>query len=221
MTDDEQTPALRLTIGTPLTIHTVGNARGTPLTAQVLGMLEGASIIAHLLGGGKLQLGSRLSVRCLEGKSIFGFTSTVIEMCSSPYPHFHLSYPSELDRIEVRQSERVPVAIPVTVHNAAGGSVDAEVRDLSASGALLIGPAATGNPGERVEFELPLVSGPMTRTLSVKASVRNAAALSQTPGSAPRYRSGLQFVELSAEDRLFLLGFVYERLAASRARFSR
>ena len=77
-------------------------------------------------------------MRCLDGRSISGFNSTVIELCSSPYPHFHLSYPSVLDRVEVRQSERVAVAIPVTVHTATGGSVAAEMRDLSASGALLI-----------------------------------------------------------------------------------
>jgi len=183
-------------------------------------MLEGASIIAHLLGAkGALQIGDKVAVRCLEGRSISGFRSTVIEICSTPYAHFHLSYPGTLDRVEVRQSERVAVAIPVTVRTASGGSVAAEIRDLSASGALLIASASVGTQGEHVELALPLISGQMSRTLAMKASVRNSGTLSQMPGGVPRYRCGLQFLELGDADRLFLLGFVYERLSSARGMF--
>jgi c-di-GMP-binding flagellar brake protein YcgR len=56
----------------------------------------------------------------------------------------------------------------------------------------------------------------MNRTLQLKASVRNSGALSQTPGAPSRYRCGLQFLDVSDADRLFLLGFVYERLSAAR-----
>lgn len=220
MTDEEHAPALRLAIGTPLNLQVLADGGSARLNARVLGMLEGSSIIAHLLAPGSLQVGDKLSVRCLEGRSISGFRSTVIEICNSPYPHFHLSYPSKLERVEVRQSERVAVAIPVTVHNAEGASVAAEVRDLSASGALLIASAAVGKPGERVELALPLASGQMSRTLAMKASVRNAGALSQTLGGTPRYRCGLQFIELADADRLFLLGFVYERLSSARGLFA-
>ena len=127
MTDEEHAPALRLAIGTPLNLQVLADAGSTRLDADVLGMLEGASIIAHLLAPGPLQVGDKLSVRCLEGRSVSGFRSTVLEIYSSPYPHFHLSYPSKLERVEVRQSERVAVAIPVTVHTADGASVAAEV----------------------------------------------------------------------------------------------
>ena len=220
MTDEEHAPALRLAIGTPLNLQVLADGGGVRLNARVLGMLEGSSIIAHLLVPGPLQVGDKLSVRCLEGRSISGFRSTVIEVCNNPYPHFHLSYPTRLERVEVRQSERVAVAIPVTVHTAEGAGVAAEVRDLSASGALLIASAAVGRPGERVELALPLASGQMSRTLAMKASVRNAGALSQTLGGTPRYRCGLQFIELADADRLFLLGFVYERLSSARGLFA-
>jgi c-di-GMP-binding flagellar brake protein YcgR len=220
MTDQEHVPALRLAIGTPLNIQVQADSGGARLNARVLGMLEGASIIAHLLAPGPLRVGDKVSVRCLEGRSISGFRSTVIEICSSPYAHFHLSYPNQLERVEVRQSERVSVAIPVTVHTADGVGVTAEVRDLSASGALLVASAAVGKAGDHVDFDLPLVSGQTNRTLPMKASVRNAGALSHSLGSAPRYRCGLQFIELADADRLFLLGFVYERLSSSRGLFA-
>jgi c-di-GMP-binding flagellar brake protein YcgR len=217
MTDDEHAPPLRLAIGTPLNIQILTDINGARFNARVLGMLEGASVIAHLLNAQeRLRVGDKLSVRCLEGKSISGFKSTVIEVCDTPYPHFHLSYPSKLDRVEVRQSERVAVAIPVTVRTAGGASVPAEVRDLSTSGALLVASAAVGEPGELVELALPIASGQMSRMLAMKASVRNSGALSHTPGSAIRYRCGLQFLELADADRLFLLGFVYERVSAAR-----
>ena len=76
-----------------------------------------------------------------------------------------------------------------------------------------------GAPGEHVELALPLISGQMNRTLEMKASVRNAGALSQMPGGTPRYRCGLQFLDLADADRLFLLGFVYERLSSARGLF--
>ena len=77
-----------------------------------------------------------------------------------------------------------------------------------------------GKPGERVDLALPLASGPMSRTLAMKGSVRNSGALSHTLGSTPRYRCGLQFVSLADADRLFLLGFVYERLSSARGLFA-
>ncbi len=221
MTDHDHAPGLRLAIGTPLNIHVLSSTDGVRLNARVLGMLEGGSIIAHLLSTqGTLRIGDKVAVRCLEGRSISGFKSTVIEVCSSPYAHFHLSYPGTLDRVEVRQSERVAVAIPVTVRTASGGNVAAEIRDLSASGALLIASASVGAPGEHVELALPLISGQMNRTLAMKASVRNSGALSQILGAALRYRCGLQFLELADADRLFLLGFVYERLSSARGLFA-
>ena len=221
MTEEEHAPALRLAIGTPLNIEVVGAAAGARFSASVLGMLEGASIIARLLAPGPLKVGDKVSVRCLEGRSISAFNSTVIEICSSPYPHFHVSYPSKLERVEVRQSERIAVAIPVTVYTADGASVAAEVRDLSASGALLIATSSVGKPGECVDLALPLISGQVSRTLAMKASVRNSGALAHALGSTPRYRCGLQFLELTDADRLFLLGFVYERLSSARGQFAR
>jgi hypothetical protein len=145
---------------------------------------------------------------------------TVIELCNSPYPHFYLSYPSVLDRVEVRQSERVAVAIPATARTATGGSVAAKVRDLSASGALLIASAVVGAAGGHVELALPLSSGQMIRTLTMRAPVRNSGALSQTLGAPPRYRCGLRFLEVADADRLFLLGFAYEQLSSARGSYS-
>ena len=72
MTDQEHAPALRLAIGTPLNIQVQADSGGSRLNARVLGMLEGASIIAHLLGPGPLRVGDKVSVRCLEGRSISG-----------------------------------------------------------------------------------------------------------------------------------------------------
>lgn len=220
MTDQEQTPALKLSIGTPLNIHVLSQPSSTRLNGRVLGMLEGNSIIAHLLSPeGALKAGDEVAVRCLEGKSISAFRTKVLETASRPYPHFHLAFPTRLDRVEVRQSERVSVAIPVSVRTTSGATVTGEIRDLSASGALLIAGAGVGEAGEHVTFDLTLMSGQMHRVLPMKASVRNSGMLSQTPGSPARYRCGLQFLELGDPDRLFLLGFVYERLSSNRALF--
>jgi len=54
----------------------------------------------------------------------------------------------------------------------------------------------------------------------MRASVRNSGALSQTLGAPPRYRCGLQFLEVADADRLFLLGLVYKHLSSARGSYS-
>ena len=54
----------------------------------------------------------------------------------------------------------------------------------------------------------------------MRASVRNSGTLSQTPGATPRYRCGVQFLEVAGADRLFLPGFVYEHLSWARGSYS-
>jgi c-di-GMP-binding flagellar brake protein YcgR len=213
-------PQLLLAIGTPLNLQVLPDRSGARLSARVLGMCEGESIIAHVPGATftpiELRPDDEVAVRCLEGRAVYGFKTAVIRVCTSPYPYFHLAWPSVISRAEVRQSERVSVAIPVEVKSASGAAMRAELRDLSGSGALLVAPAALGADGDSIELAFELNLNEFKRTLQIRASIRSAADLPPAAGDELRHRCGVQFLDLSQDDKLFLLGFVYERLAAAR-----
>ncbi len=213
-------PQLLLAIGTSLNIQVLSDRAGARLSARVLGMCEGESIIAHVPSATftpiELRPGDEMAVRCLEGRAVYGFKTTVIRVCTSPYPYFHLAWPGEISHVEVRQSERVSVAIPVDVTPASGAAVRAELRDLSGSGALLVAPAALGADGDSLQLAFELNLSELKRTLRIRASIRSAELLPAAAGDESRYRCEVQFVDLSEDDKLFLLGFVYERLAAAR-----
>ena len=211
---------LSLAIGTPLNIQLVSDRAGSRLTGRVLGMYEGQSIIAHLPGAAstpiELRVGQELAVRCLEGRTAVAFKAAVLRVCASPYPYFHIAYPESYQREEVRQTERVATAIPTSVNTASGVTVNPEIRDISTSGALLIGPSVPGTPGETLTVSFPLSLGELKRELHLKAVIRNASPLARAPGSQPRFRCGVQFLDLTESDKLYLLGYVYERLSVSR-----
>lgn len=213
-------PQLLLAIGTPLNIQVLSDRAGARLQARVLGMYEGESIIAHIPGAGfppiELRLGDQVAVRCLEGRAVYGFKTTVIRVCTSPYPYFHLACPGIVSHVEVRQSERVSVAIPVEVKTASGEVVRAELRDLSGSGALLVAPAVLGADGDSVHLAFELKLNELKRALQIRASIRSVALLPSATGDELRHRCGVQFLDLSEHDKLFLLGVVYERLASAR-----
>jgi c-di-GMP-binding flagellar brake protein YcgR len=210
------TPALPLGIGTALNLQVLTDRTGARLHARVLGMHEGESIMAHVPGAltqMDLRLGDEVAVRCLAGRTVYGFKTTVIRVCTRPYPYFHLAYPGDIAQVDVRRSERVAVALSASV---SGQSSPVELRDLSGSGALLVSSTPLGVPGDAFEVSFELGFDGVNRTLRLRVSVRNADPLPHAAGEEARYRCGIQFIDAPEADRLFLLGFVYERLLAVR-----
>lgn len=203
-----------------LNVHVLSDRFGRRLNARVLGMNEGESIIAHVPGSAfssvDVRLGDELAVRCLGGRTVFGFKTTVIRVCTSPYPYFHLAYPINFQQLEVRQGERVPVTIAAQVKGPNGEELQAEIRDLSGSGALLVTSTELAAQSGELELSFELNLFDVKRPLQLRATVKNAMGQPAGTGDTQRYRYGIQFVELAEQDKLFLLGFIYERLASAR-----
>jgi hypothetical protein len=66
------------------------------------------------------------------GRIAYDFVSSVIFVCTSPYPYLHLSYPKDIRHVEVRHSQRIALSIPATVRRDQAVVIEAEIRDLSA-----------------------------------------------------------------------------------------
>ena len=79
---------------------------------------------------------------------------------------------------------------------------------------MLAVPQQVGEVGEtmRVVFELKFAQ--ISRSLELAAVIRNVNA-AHGP-NATGYRLGMQFQEISEQDALFVMGFVYEQLSVAR-----
>jgi c-di-GMP-binding flagellar brake protein YcgR len=206
-----------LSVGTVLNLQNLSDKSGTRLQAKVLGFLDGHSILAVMPGGAllpvDLRAGDEIAVRYLMGRSVCGFRTRVLRVCTLPFPYFHLGFPKDVQRMDVRRAERVQVAMPGQVQ-AAGATVAVEIRDLSATGAMLSSPQELGAVNDALQLAFELTFGEITRQLTTSATIRNASPATKTDAGAPLYRYGLQFQDLPESDRIFVRGFVFEQLAS-------
>jgi c-di-GMP-binding flagellar brake protein YcgR len=207
-------PSLTLPVGILLNLQILGDRSGHRIQAKVLGYKPGESLIAEVPGARllpiDLRLGDELAARCLVGRRIIGFMCTVLRVCTSPYPYFHLTFPQRVEQTEVRQSERAAIAIPTRVSTLSEEKIDAEIRDISASGAMLSVKQPVGEIGQKIRVAFDLKFAQISRSLEFAAIIRNVNMVQgQNP---PQYRVGIQFQDIAEQDGLFVVGFVYEHL---------
>jgi hypothetical protein len=107
----------------------------------------------------------------------------------------------------------VQVALPGQAQ-ATADSFAVEIRDLSATGAMLSSPQELGLVNDSLQLSFELTFGEITRQLTTKANIRNASPATKTDAGAPVYRYGVQFQDLPESDRIFVRGFVFEQLAS-------
>jgi c-di-GMP-binding flagellar brake protein YcgR len=211
---------LAVAIDTAFSLQVLPDRSGKRLNARVIGMREGESIIACIhqagFGAGDLRLDDEVAVRFMVGRSVYGFKSTVIRICLSPYSYFHLAYPTEIQHVEVRQTERIGLAIPAQVDCLQRASIEAELRDLSSSGALIVTTDALGSAGDQIRMHFELSLGQMRRKFQLDGTIRNAGPFIDLLSEVQRHRHGVQFKEAGEADTLFILAFVYEKLATAR-----
>ena len=85
---------------------------------------------------------------------------------------------------------------------------------MSASGAMLAVPQPVGEVGDTVRVAFDLKFAQISRSLELQAVIRN---VNPTHGqNATGYRVGTQFQDVSEQDSLFVVGFVYEQLSVAR-----
>lgn len=200
-------------IGTPVTLQMASGGQHR-FTATLFGALPGASILVHLAPGvlarTELKEDDGLVARCLVGREIVGFRTAVLQVCAQPYAYLHLSYPDDVQRVEIRKNERVPVSIPAQVHASGASAISATLVDLSASGAQLLAPDALGAVDDRIEFTVELSFAGASRELRIAAVIRNVTRSARSNSDEPQHRHGVQFDALKQEDMLLLLGHLYE-----------
>src|SRR5262245_26481082 len=102
--------------------------------------------------------------------------------------------------MDVRSAERVQVALFARLETGTQ-TLDVEVRDLSATGAMLSSAAQIGEVGDVVKLSMELTFGAITRQVSTAATVCNCTSATEV-GEDGALRYGVQFDDLAEVDHI-------------------
>ncbi len=125
----------------------------------------------------------------------------------APYPHLHLAIPEEMEVGEVRSSARANVSLIASIlsdlrHN----SQAAVLENLSTEGAKIQSSAFLGNIGDVFRISTQL------RVLGKETVIQLQASIRSRQQTDDDYSYGVEFFEVSDQQRLLIYAFVLANL---------
>ena len=152
--------------------------------------------------------GQQFLVRGFVGKDAVAYKTRVIKSNLSPFPYLHLAYPETVQSMRIRGSSRVSVEL-VTSVNGPAGSAAAKIVDLSCGGARMVSPKPVAEKGDDVKLSFRINPSGLDVYLTINAKVR---AVSRDETANSQVATGVEFVDLNEQDRLYLTNMVYQNL---------
>ncbi len=186
---------------------------------QVIGYMKGDSVLVTMPTENgvlaRIAPKDEYIVRYFKGRNIFAFKTKILYIATTPFNYIHIDYPKKLEKVEVRQAERIQISIKaqILVH---GQTHWSEIRDISAGGAQVIVNSEIGNKGDKIEIFFDLKIGDIEREIHLMASIHNAHESMDKNKGKPEYRYGVEFLDPTELDVVFVQGFVYEQLLNNR-----
>lgn len=213
---------LKLTYGYPLQLQAT-NAAGQPerYSCRLIGCLPGRSILISVpKASGRLmrfRTGQKVVVRFMADNGIGVFISLVDVQTTDPYPILHISYPDNVTFKGIRSATRVPVGLTAHLHNRTHperAAVSGQIADMSITGARLDMDANVGELGDVLELELQVDINGIRRQLQLTGIIRSRVdgGSTEEQEALGMQSYGLEFVELSEEQRLVLYAFVFGQI---------
>ena len=150
-------------------------------------------------------------VRMISGNSAQGFSANAIHSTTHPYPHLHLTYPTELESITVRKAERIDCKLIVSVQNEDPNKAfperrSASMENLSTVGSQLISNESLGETGDTISISCKVTVAEMEMYLNIRGIIRRITEKNKT------IEHGIEFITPDDKDKLLLHGFIYEQL---------
>ncbi len=212
----------RVHVGERVQLEPVVSETPVRYECRVIGyMPEQSLIVTAPQSHGNLVLvrqDQQFNVRMMDGLNAQGFVTGVLAAPVKPYPHLHLAFPKEMERVIVRSAERVDCDL-ITAAQPLGAKQDAWIKthmlDISVGGGRLRStrPLAKIGGGLRLMFELPSLDG--AEQLTLNGIVRNHAELKDGNGRRC-FHSGVEFRNLNRIQRLFIHAFVVDQILRRR-----
>lgn len=211
---------IKLQIGDTLQLQSQVGQGGGRYYVKLIGYVPGKSLLVTApLVDGKIALmreGQNFVIRCFSGKNAYAFKSATFKVVNTPFPHLHLMYPREVRGLEVRKGARVHTNIISAIKVLSGAQADSQaagtVANLSVGGALLIAKNALGDKGDRISLTFRVALQDIESFPSLEAVIRSVSQEPADEGGLSRVQHGLEFRDVSQEDRVMLTAFVYQQL---------
>lgn len=212
---------LHLQVGDRLEVQRIPASHNPRLFTRVIGYAPESLLIRTPLVNNlpaDLQEGDKVYVRGFTGTRAFGFASSVQRLCIAPFLYMHLQVPKEVQYVEIRRDQRLPVKLLAQIKGA-GDWQPALMLDLAESGSLVECQHAVGEPGDEVtlKFSFPLEHMEQEVTLSVAGILHRAQAQRREDGLQV-YRYGVEFKDMPGNDAVLLQNFLFKLLLDSQIR---
>jgi c-di-GMP-binding flagellar brake protein YcgR len=210
---------LALQIGDRLQLQKSPADRPERYVVEVVGVMPAQSVIVSTPRvNGKVAIvrqDTKYAVRVLQGSSVFGFVSSVLQSYSVPFPHLHLSFPRELESIVVRNALRAATDLSGVVRNTKLPDSHESYRrvrlvDLSNSGARLVSQGSLGQENDMLILKFALAVCGCEENVGLVAQIRSMGKRAGEEDQ-PSFWTGVQFQALSRFQTLVLHAFVLER----------
>jgi c-di-GMP-binding flagellar brake protein YcgR len=203
---------IRLLPGDLVQVQTLNGSNSERYQVSIIGVHTPHSVLVTLpVVAGKLVFmkeGKHLLVRGFVGKDAVAYRTQVLKSLLSPYPYMHLSYPESVQSMRIRKTARVPVDMVAAIV-ADKTEMAARITDLSCGGARLTSKVVIGAEGDEIIVKFKINSGEQDIYLNVKSVIRNSTLDESASGS---YVTGIQFVNLENQYRLYLENLVYQQM---------
>lgn len=155
-------------------------------------------------------------VRLFSGKRAYTFTATTLKVSSKPFPHLHLSYPSEVHGIVVRGSSRARANIICHASTAQGVSYACIARDISIGGALIAVRERIGKIGDKLLLKLRMCVNGNEHVLILDCQIRSVNSGRPSAEKTLAFLHGLSFTSMSSQDTLVISSLLYQNLVSEK-----
>jgi hypothetical protein len=171
---------LKILVGDTLQLQKAGDASGDRYTSTVIGFVPGKSLLVTTPTVNDkpvlIREGQPFAVRMLQGTYIQGFVAKVLHNALVPYPYLHLSFPKEVECIEIRNADRADTEIPVVTRNIKlpdkrDNWKSASIKDISSSGAKLESMSKIGEKKDELILRFKLFVGSREEEMELQAQV--------------------------------------------------
>lgn len=189
--------------------------------AYYIGFMPGASILVTTpeQDGKTMYITARqgLQVRAILNGELYRWASTVVESYSKPSPHLHLSYPTGLQRIELRKSRRVSIVRAAqALADGQPFSNDAEqtdchIVDISCEGAAVMVPVMLGNVGDKFILKTQLGQA-SSKDYKITCVIRNSRISEDATSHYVSCCHGVEFEFVDDEQKQAVGNWVAELL---------
>jgi c-di-GMP-binding flagellar brake protein YcgR len=207
----------RLQIGDLVNLQVLTGATKERYSAKLIGVFHGQSVLVTtpMINGNYqfMRVDDTFVLRVFSGRSAFAFETHVLQSQHTPYPYLHLAYPREVESLVVRKGDRAKVKVICTI----SGYDDTQLQEagtminISIDGAMIGIKKVIGEKGQRISIKFKVIVNGVDVFMGLDAVIRsiNTTQFNNTDWPC---QLGLQFVDISTENSIPLMAFVYHNL---------